>query len=95
VAEFWNPTRPEGSRGHVRGMIEVTERSGLARSEIDSIKGTLSWLLDESIGQAGRRLARKLEPRKYKDEAPATFFTHCYEMRSWLMHGVHPLPMRN
>jgi len=87
--------RPEGSRRHVEGLIEATECSGLVRSEIDSIQGALSWLLDESIGQAGRRLARTLEPRKYKDEAPAMFFSHCYEMRSRLMHGLHPLPTRN
>lgn len=87
--------RPEDSRRHVLGMIEATERSGLVKSEIDSIKGVLSWLLDQSIGQAGRRLARTLEPRRYKDEAPAAFFNHCYEMRSRLIHGIHPLPTRN
>lgn len=87
--------RVEGSRRHVRGMIDATEHSELAKSEIDSIKGALSWLLDESIGQAGRRLARTLEPRKYKNEAPATFFNHCYEMRSRLIHGLLPLPTRN
>lgn len=84
--------RPEASRRHVKALIAATESSGLSKSEIDSIKGALSWLLDESIGQAGRRLARTLEPRRYKDEAPATFFTSCYEMRSRLIHGMHPLP---
>jgi hypothetical protein len=87
--------RPGDSRRHVQSMIEATEHSGLAKSEINSIKGALSWLLDESIGQAGRRLARTLEPRRYKDEAPAKFFTHCYELRSRLMHGLHPLPTRS
>jgi hypothetical protein len=87
--------RPEKSRRHVEALIEATKSSGLGKSEIDSIKGSLSWLLDESIGQAGRRLAKTLEPRRYKDEAPATFFTRCYEMRSQLMHGHHPLPTRD
>jgi hypothetical protein len=86
--------RPEESRRHVQSLIEATKQSGLDKSEVDSIKGALSWLLNESIGQAGRRLARTLEPRKYKDEAPATFFTHCYETRSRLIHGLHPLPTR-
>jgi hypothetical protein len=87
--------RPEASRRHVEALIEATNNSGLSKSEINSIKGSLSWLLDESIGQAGRRLARTLEPRRYKDEAPTTFFTRCYEMRSQLMHGHHPLPTRD
>jgi hypothetical protein len=86
--------RPENSRRHVHDMIEATEHSGLDKSEVDSIKGALSWLLNESIGQAGRRLAKTLEPRRYKDEAPATFFNHCYELRSRLIHGLHPLPTR-
>lgn len=87
--------RPEASRRHVEALIEATDNSGLSKSEINSIEGSLSWLLDESIGQAGRRLARTLEPKRYKDEAPATFFTRCYEMRSQLMHGHHPLPTRD
>jgi hypothetical protein len=87
--------RSEESRRHVESLIEATHNSGLPKPEIDSIKGSLSWLLDESIGQAGRKLARTLEPKKYNNESPATFFTHCYEMRSRLMHGHHPLPTRN
>jgi hypothetical protein len=87
--------RLEESRRHVQRLIEATEQSGLKKSEVDSIKGTLSWLFNESIGRAGRRLARTLEPRMYKDEAPATFFTHCYELRSRLIHGLHPLPTRS
>lgn len=87
--------RPSESRRHVESLIEATKGSGLLQSEVNSITGTLSWLLNESIGQAGRSLAKTLEPRKYNDEAPAIFFTHCYEMRSRLMHGHHPLPTRN
>jgi len=26
--------------------------------------------------------------------APAKFFQHCYDLRSRLMHGAHPLPAR-
>lgn len=50
--------------------------------------------MDESIGQAGRRLARTLEPRTYQGFAPATFFIRCYEMRSKLVHGHIPRPDR-
>lgn len=87
--------RPEESRRHVESPIASTRSSGLPKSEIDSIKGTLSWQLNESIGQAGRRLARTLEPKRYKDQTPAAFFTGCYEIRSRLMHGHHPLPTIN
>jgi hypothetical protein len=87
--------RPAASRNHVQEIIKTTKQSGLVKSEIDSIKGALSWLLDESIGQAGRRLAQTLEPREYNDKAPATFFTHCYQLRSRLIHGLHPLPTRS
>jgi hypothetical protein len=87
--------RADESRRHVETIIRATKDSKLARSEINSIVGALSWLLDESIGQAGRRLAKTLEPSRYGDESPAAFFTHCYEVRSRLMHGHHPLPTRN
>lgn len=91
-----NPApRADESRRHVEGLISATQNSKkLSGSEISSITRALSGLLDESIGQAGRRLAKTLEPRKYKGEAPATFFTRCYEMRNQLIHGNHPLPTR-
>ncbi len=44
------------------------------------------------FGQAGRRLARTLEPRRYMDLSPSKFFTRCYEMRSALVHGHVPRP---
>jgi len=87
--------RSDGSRRHVEGLIKATECSMLSKTEVASIQGSLRWLLDESIGQAGRRLAKKLEPRRYNELAPARFFTHCYEIRSRLMHGHHPLPTRD
>lgn len=79
-------------REHVYRMIALTEESGLPSSEIRSIVGSMRWLLDESIGQAGRKLAKRLEPKRYNDKAPAAFFTTCYELRSRLIHGHHPLP---
>lgn len=79
-------------REHVHRMSALTEESGLPPAEIRSIVGSMKWLLDESIGQAGRKLAKRLEPRRYNDMAPAAFFTTCYELRSRLIHGHHPLP---
>jgi hypothetical protein len=87
--------RSDSARAHVTAMIEVTEaNTDLTQSERDSLRGTLTWLQKESIGQAGRRLARTLEPRTYWDKAPAAFFTSCYEMRSALTHGHVPRPDR-
>jgi hypothetical protein len=87
--------RSDAARAHVTIMIQATEaNTGLTESERDSLRGSLTWLQDESIGQAGRRLAETLEPRTYGDTAPAAFFTRCYEMRSALTHGHTPRPDR-
>jgi hypothetical protein len=78
---------------HVRSMITATQNSGLPSNEIQSILGTLKWLLDQSINQAGRELAKSLGPRDYLNgEAPDKFFTRCYKKRSALVHGHHPIP---
>jgi hypothetical protein len=56
--------------------------------------GTLEWLKEESIGQAGRRLAAQLGERRYMDgnETPVQFFTRCYTLSSNLVHGHVPRP---
>ncbi|MGW9032685.1 hypothetical protein ACWGQ5_53880 [Streptomyces sp. NPDC055722] len=88
--------RSDAAKAHVTAMIEATEANAdLTHSERESLRGSLKWLRDESIGQAGRRLARTLEPRTYSGKAPAAFFTRCYEMRSALTHGYVPRPNRH
>jgi hypothetical protein len=78
---------------YVKSMISATQESGLSDYEIQSICGTLKWLLDQSINQAGKELARSLGPREYLNgEAPDKFFTRCYKVRSRLVHGKHPIP---
>ncbi len=47
--------RNEIARAHVVGLISATKSSDLPHSEISSIVGTLTWLYNESIGQAGRQ----------------------------------------
>ncbi|NGN68577.1 hypothetical protein G5C51_32360 [Streptomyces sp. A7024] len=85
--------RSDAARAHVTAMIEATKaNTDLSQSERASIRGSLTWLEAESIGQAGRRLARTLEPRTYGGIAPAAFFTRCYDMRSALTHGRVPRP---
>ena len=50
--------RSDGVQIHVRSMMAATQGSGLPANEIQSILGSLKWLLDQSINQAGRELAR-------------------------------------
>ncbi len=85
--------RSAGVQAHVRSMITAAQDSGLPANEIQSICGSLKWLLDQSINQAGRELAKSLGPREYLNgEAPDKFFTRCYKIRSRLVHGDHPIP---
>lgn len=88
-------SRPQEVRRHVDSLIASTLESGLSTNQIQSIKGSLEWLYDESIGQAGRRLAGTLEPRRYGESSPTAFFTTCYQLRSQLVHGTHPRPARD
>lgn len=80
----------------VAELISQTRGSDLPRDEIDSIVGSLRWLENESIGQAGRRLAGLLGDRSYLDEQDSEsaeqFFTRSYALRSALVHGHEPRP---
>jgi hypothetical protein len=86
--------RPAASIEHVERLIELTSESELPDPEINSMVGTLEWLREESIGQAGRRLAATVGERRYMDnnETPTQFFTRCYALRSNLVHGHVPRP---
>ncbi len=86
--------RSVAARAHVQALIDATAAADLTEVECQSLTGSLSWLVDESIGQAGRRLAKRLEPRQYGGRAPSAFFTQCYTMRSALVHGAFPRPTR-
>jgi hypothetical protein len=87
--------RSENAQRHVSDMIAATNaNSDLTTSERQSLTSSLQWLMNESIGQAGRRLAATLEPRRYQDLTPSKFFTRCYDMRSALVHGHIARPDR-
>jgi hypothetical protein len=86
--------RPAAVREHVDRLITETRGSELPQAEIDSIIGTLRWVREESIGQAGRKLVSRLGDRKYMNELPDEFFTNCYILRSRLFHGHVPRPTR-
>lgn len=90
--------RSDPAVAHVDRWIQEVRESELSRDEITSLVSSLEFLRLESIGRAGRRLAQRLGDRRYGDpvkEAPAKFFTDCYELRSRLVHGAHPRPTFN
>jgi hypothetical protein len=82
-------------RAHVDHLIAETEASGLPENEIRSMVGSLRWLYEESISQAGRKLASRLGDREYMGEPAKRFFTNSYTLRSRLFHGEYPRPDRN
>lgn len=84
--------RPDAVRAHVERVIALTKQADLPEVEKDSVVGSLRWLLNETICQAGRRLAESLKGRAYMEQTPAKFFTSCYELRSRLVHGYYPRP---
>lgn len=81
-------------RSLVEDLIEQVRGSGLPHEQVSSLVGSMSWLLSESIGQAGRRVVSVLGDRKYHGMRPARFFTKCYELRSALVHGHLTRPER-
>lgn len=85
-------SRPVESAEHVSQLIELTRESILSEEERSSLIGSLRWLCQESISQAGKKIARTLEPKIYMNERPEIFFSRCYEIRSRLLHGSNPLP---
>ncbi len=89
--------RPAAVLDHVNNLIDLTLGSPkLLPSECDSLLGSLRWLRNESIGQAGRRLTQeRLGDRQYMDMPADNFFTYCYGLRSRLIHGLEPTPTRS
>jgi len=89
--------RSPSAAAHVETLITATqETQSLSSEEKSSILGSLKWLRNESINQAGRKLSiERLGERKYLDKEAPTFFSYCYSLRSSLVHGEHPLPSQD
>jgi hypothetical protein len=76
---------------HVEGLICSTRNSGLPKSEIDSLLGSLSWLRQDSISRRGKALIdEQIGEKEYDDKAAKDFFQHCYNVRSELVHNGAP-----
>lgn len=89
-------SRPDDSLRHIEKLRNDTSTAaGLPDNEKHSIDSALETLTRESVGRAGRRLARTLGDRKYHDMSPVSLFNTCYEARSRLVHGHLARPGRN
>ena len=75
-------------------LISLTKESTLTENEINSLLGSLQYLRNDSISRSGRKLASKLEDRRYMEERAVEFFARCYKMRNDLVHGRYPRPSR-
>lgn len=85
--------RSDESLAHVDSLIRQTKNADIPVQERNSMLGTLRWLRVESINQAGKRIAgERLANRTYIEMTAADFFTHCYQVRSNLVHGNLPIP---
>lgn len=86
-------TRSPEAHEHVDRLIEHTRSASLLEDEKNSMIGTLRWLRNESINQAGGRLASsRLDDRSYDGRSAPDFFSYCYQLRSDLVHGNLPIP---
>lgn len=87
------PPRSASAQEHVKNMIAATRQANIAQTEKDSMIGALRWLNYESISRTGRQHVQKiLGERVYLNMSATDFFTHCYTLRSNLVHGNMPYP---
>lgn len=89
--------RSEVAAAHVEALIVATrDAAGLGEHDRRSLIGSLAWLRRNSISQTGRDLANeRLGEQQYSGMRPGAFFTHCYGLRSRLVHGLASFPSRD
>ncbi len=80
--------RIDDARAFVVTWIEAVENSLLPKPEEDSLRGSLNYMLNESIGRSISRLAASLGQRTYAGEQAGKFLRRCYTLRSELVHGT-------
>lgn len=86
--------RPLAVQEQLAALIEQANASDLEDADKQTLVGGLRALRQESVGQAGRRLAETLDGRTYQDMPAVRFFSYCYALRSRLVHGAYPRPTR-
>jgi len=83
-----------GTVEQVDELIRLTREADMPEDDKESIVGSLRHLTNESLRQAGRRLATTLGDRTYLRLEPKEFFVKCYDLRSRVVHGATPFPTR-
>jgi hypothetical protein len=68
-------------------LVSLETIENLDPDDVCSLRSRLNQLRLESIGSAGRRLARSLGEQTYLGLSPEGFFRKCYTVRSELVHG--------
>lgn len=84
-------TRSPDALAHVDKMVELTRGSGLPKSEIASMEGSLRWLRQESISKTCQDLVETfLAGEPYGGKPAKKFFQNCYAVRSEMVHSGKP-----
>lgn len=79
--------RSESVQALIGNMEFITRESAIDESTKEAIVSNLQWLRDDSIGESGRTLSRRLLPdRRYDNRSSWAFFTLCYNLRSQMLH---------
>lgn len=85
--------RTQQITNHIEKLITDTKKSVNDQSECNSLVMALEDLKLQSIGQAGRQLARRLKDRKFENLTAVELFNKCYKIRNLLVHGQNPRPV--
>jgi hypothetical protein len=85
--------RPKSTEAvaYVDDFITRIKCSAILEPEKSSLIGSLQYIRDESITQAGKRLVERiLGDAIYEGRSAPVFFSYCYNLRSRLVHGKTP-----
>lgn len=85
------PDRSYEALALVEQLVQIVRDAGLDAETKSSIIGSLQWLRQASIGQAGRALSERLLPNKqYLGQTASHFFNFSYGLRSQIVHRGRP-----
>jgi hypothetical protein len=80
----------------IEQILKLARGESMLGEEKERIISGLNELKNESISQAGQRLADELLPEnEYQKLSASQFFKHCYNIRSSLVHGSKSFPSRD
>jgi hypothetical protein len=72
-------------------MSDLVCNADLHDSTKQAMLGTLQWLRNDSIGESGRALAKRLlGDQRYMGMDASSFFSRCYDLRSRILHSGKP-----